>query len=172
MLTPGPLNASHAMIRLMRLVGLDVRWIVPEGHPVVFNITKKHIHNVLQGVSQHGETVGPMERKYFEAWTLANWEAFWKHTGIFGDGRLVVIDDPQLTALIPLIKEKNPTAKIIFRSHIQIQSNLTDKPGTTQHEVFQYLWSFIQQSDLFLAHPVKFFVPKCVREANLPVLYM
>jgi hypothetical protein len=156
----------------MRLVGIDARWIVPEGHPAVFNITKKHIHNVLQGVSQHNETLGPTERQYFEAWTQGNWDAFWRDSGLFQDDRIVVIDDPQLTALIPFIKKKNPNTKIIFRSHIQIQSDLTDDESTTQHQVFSYLWSLIKQSDLFLAHPVKFFVPKCVRESDLPVLYM
>jgi alpha,alpha-trehalose phosphorylase (configuration-retaining) len=155
----------------MRLVGIDALWIVPEGHPVVFNITKKHIHNVLQGVSQHGETLGPTEISYFEAWTLANWQAFWRDSGIFDD-RLVVIDDPQLSELIPLIKEKNPDTKIIFRSHIRIQSSLTDKEGTPQHQVAEYLWNCVKQSDLYVAHPVKNFVPACIKEGKMPVLYM
>jgi hypothetical protein len=171
-MTPPAPPLRHALIRILRLVGINATWIVPEGHPAVFNITKKHIHNVLQGVSQHNETLGPTERKYFEAWTRGNWEAHWHHSSIFKDGRIVVIDDPQLAPLIPFIKKENPTTKIIFRSHIQIQSNLTDDAGTTQHEVFGYLWEFIKQTDLFLAHPVKFFVPKCVRESDLPVLYM
>ncbi len=126
---------------------------------------------VLQGVSRHGETMGPRDQKYFERWTETNYRAFWKDSGLF-DGRMLVIDDPQLTPLIPLVKAENPAAKILFRSHIQIQSDLTDDPTTKQAEVFDYLWSFIKQADVFLAHPVKQFVPKRVLDSGMPVMYM
>ena len=90
-----------------------------------------------------------------------------------------------MTALIPIIKKRRPDAKIIFRSHIQsetgfsrtaisnrpVQSDLTDKTSTEQHRTWNYLFDFVKDVDLFLAHPVKFFVPKNVLD-NLPVLYM
>ncbi|OCF61516.1 trehalose synthase [Kwoniella mangroviensis CBS 10435] len=159
----------HAMIRLWRMVGLNVKWYVPEGHPTVFDITKRKFHNVLQGVAPQDMDLTDEDKKWFELWTEQNYESFWSNGAI--DASIIVIDDPQLTALIPIIKKKRPDAKIIFRSHIQIQSDLTNDPQTMQHRTWNYLFDFIKDVDLFLAHPVKFFVPKNVHE-TLPVLYM
>ncbi|WVR09670.1 hypothetical protein IAU60_006745 [Kwoniella sp. DSM 27419] len=159
----------HAMLRLWNLVGLNVKWYVPEGHPTVFDITKRKFHNVLQGVAPKGVELEDIDKKWFELWTEQNYESFWSSGAI--DASIIVIDDPQLTALIPIIKKARPDAKIIFRSHIQIQSDLTDDPSTPQARTWDYLFNFVKDVDLFLAHPVKFFVPKNVHE-NLPVLYM
>ena len=57
------------------------------------------------------------------------------------------------------------------RSSSAVQSDLTDDPKTAQHRTWNYLFDFVKDVDLFLAHPVKFFVPMRVHE-NLPVLYM
>jgi hypothetical protein len=62
----------HALIRLWRMVGLDVTWYVPEGHPTVFDITKRKIHNVLQGVADKGVEMDDEDKKWFELWTEQN----------------------------------------------------------------------------------------------------
>jgi glycosyltransferase involved in cell wall biosynthesis len=85
--------------------------------------------------------------------------------------RILVADDPQVVPLIPRVKKDFPETRIIFRSHIQIQSDLTDDPSTEQAHVWDYLFGFIKHSDMFLAHPVDFFIPKNVKD-SLPVLYM
>ncbi|WWC64868.1 uncharacterized protein I303_107482 [Kwoniella dejecticola CBS 10117] len=157
------------LLALAKLVGVDMKWFVPEGHPAVFDITKGKFHNVLQGVAEQDKDLTDEDKRWFELWTEQNYESFWSNGAI--DASVIVIDDPQLTALIPIIKKKRPDAKIIFRSHIQIQSNLTDDPSTMQHRTWNYLFNFIKDVDLFVAHPVKFFVPKNVHE-TLPVLYM
>ncbi|WVQ94959.1 hypothetical protein IAU59_002049 [Kwoniella sp. CBS 9459] len=159
----------HALLRLWKMVGLKVKWYVPEGHPTVFDITKRKFHNVLQGVAPKGVELNDEDKKWFELWTEQNYESFWSSGAL--DASVIVIDDPQLTALIPIIKKYRPDAKIIFRSHIQVQSDLTDDPSTAQARTWNYLFDFIKDVDLFLAHPVKFFVPKNVLD-TLPVLYM
>lgn len=62
----------HAFIRLWRLSGLDVKWFVPEGHPAIFDITKRKIHNVLQGVAEEGVEMTDEDKKNFEIWTEQN----------------------------------------------------------------------------------------------------
>lgn len=59
----------HALIRLWRLVGVDVKWFVPEGHPAIFTVTKKKFHNVLQGVNKPGVRLHDTEKTMFEKWT-------------------------------------------------------------------------------------------------------
>lgn len=83
----------HALVRLWRLVGVDVKWFCPEGHPAIFDITKQRFHNVLQGVSKPGTTLRPEHKEMFERWTEANLETFWSEGAI--DSRIIVIDDPQ-----------------------------------------------------------------------------
>jgi glycosyltransferase involved in cell wall biosynthesis len=138
----------------------------PSGHPRVFAITK-NFHNILQGVAEPDKDLMPDHKKNFEGWTETNFEKFWLPNA----DRIIIIDDPQLTALIPLIKHQNPNAKIIFRSHIQIRSDLADQGHTPQSHVWDYIFSFVKQTDLFIAHPVEHFVPHNVKE-EMPVLYM
>ncbi|EIW72195.1 trehalose synthase [Tremella mesenterica] len=159
----------HALIRLLRMVGVKVNWYVPEGHPVVFDITKRKIHNVLQGVAEKGMEMSDEDKRWFEIWTRQNYEAFWTKGAL--DADVIVIDDPQLTAMIPIIKRERPNTKIIFRSHIQLQSDLIDNPSTPQARTWNYLYNYVKHADLFLSHPVKFFVPKNVHD-NMAVLYM
>lgn len=64
----------HALVRLCRLVGIDVKWYTPEGHPTIFDVTKRKIHNVLQGVAPEGVEMTDEDKKWFEIWTEQNCE--------------------------------------------------------------------------------------------------
>jgi alpha,alpha-trehalose phosphorylase (configuration-retaining) len=75
---------------------------------------------------------------------------------------VVIIDDPQMPGLIPLIKEACPKTPIIYRSHIEIRSDLVAREGSPQKEVWEYLWDRIRLADVFISHPVSKFVPKDV----------
>ncbi|KAL5364376.1 hypothetical protein BJX96DRAFT_187729 [Aspergillus floccosus] len=77
-----------------------------------------------------------------------------------GGADVVVIDDPQMPWLIPLIKARTPQRPVIFRSHIQIRSDLVDTPGTPQAEAWGFLWDAIKEADIFVSHPVRAFVPQ------------
>jgi hypothetical protein len=87
-----------------------------------------------------------------------------------GGADVIVVDDPQLPWLIPLIKEQTPDRPVIFRSHIQIRSDLVDTPGTPQAEAWKFLWEGIKQADLFISHPVRAFVPENVPPEKLGYL--
>ena len=67
-----------------------------------------------------------------------------------------------MPGLIPLIKKIRPELPIIYRSHIEIRSDLVHIEGSPQQEVWQYLWNNIQHADLFISHPVNKFVPSDV----------
>jgi hypothetical protein len=95
------------LIRLWKLSGLTVKWFVPEGHPAIFDITKRKLHNVLQGVAEKGIELDGEDKRNFEIWTEQNCEStmsasedrlitdehFWTNGAIEAD--LIVIDDPQ-----------------------------------------------------------------------------
>ena len=79
-----------------------------------------------------------------------------------GGADVVVIDDPQMPGLIPMIKEARPDVKVIYRSHIEIRSDLITQAGSAQEEVWKFLWDRIKLADVFISHPVDGFVPEDV----------
>lgn len=56
-----------------------------------------------------------------------------------------------MPGLIPLIKKVRPELPIVYRSHIEIRSDLVNVPGSPQQEVWKYLWNNIQLADLFIS---------------------
>jgi len=96
-----------------------------------------------------------------------------------------------MPGLIPVIRKVRPEVPIIYRSHIEIRSDLVRVPGSPQEEVWKYLWNNIQHADLFISacrssahshlnrvltsgscvgHPVNKFVPSDVPVEKLCLL--
>ncbi len=67
-----------------------------------------------------------------------------------------------MPGLIPLIKKARPELPVVYRSHIEIRSDLVHQPGSPQEDVWKYLWDRIKLADLFISHPVAKFVPSDV----------
>ncbi|KAI5920868.1 family 4 glycosyltransferase [Camillea tinctor] len=154
----------HALVRFSRLVGVDLNWYVPKPRPGVFRSTK-NMHNVLQGVSRPDQRISPDERKTITDWITDNANRYWLSEGgplrppEEGGADVIVIDDPQVPGLIPLIKEITPNRPVIYRSHIQIRSDLVAQDGSPQNEAWGFLWNNIRLADAFISHPIPVFVP-------------
>ena len=56
-----------------------------------------------------------------------------------------------MPGLIPLIRKVRPEVPIVYRSHIEIRSDLVHKEASPQEEVWKYLWNNIQHADLFIS---------------------
>ncbi|KAI0397192.1 glycosyltransferase family 4 protein [Xylariaceae sp. FL0594] len=155
----------HALRRFSRLAGVDLTWYVPKPRPGVFRSTKD-MHNILQGVNKPNQRLTAEDRQAISDWIAHNAESYWLSEGgplrppEDGGAHVVVVDDPQMPTLIPLIKKITPNRPVIFRSHIQIRSDLVEQEGTPQKEVWDFLWEKIRYADLFISHPVPAFVPR------------
>jgi glycosyltransferase involved in cell wall biosynthesis len=157
----------HALIRLLRLLHVDAHWHVLIPKSDAFDITKAKFHNVLQAVASPDTVLTEEDQAVYESWIRENAALL---DEVFRQAHVVVIDDPQPAGLIPYIKQANPNAKIIYRSHIQIVGSLASQPGTPQHTTWSFLWDRIQLADCFVSHPMKMFIP-----ANVPdekIFYM
>jgi alpha,alpha-trehalose phosphorylase (configuration-retaining) len=154
----------HALIRLFKLLNVNAHWYVLKPDIAVFSITKRKFHNVLQNVAGDEALLTQSDKDLYDQWIMENARIM---ENIFKESDVIIIDDPQPSGLIPYIRKANPKAKIIYRSHIQIEGALTDKPGTKQHQVWQFLWKNIQLADLFISHPVKGFIPGNVPEEKV-----
>ncbi|EJT99528.1 trehalose phosphorylase [Dacryopinax primogenitus] len=151
----------HALVRFFRLMGVDCQWFVPKPNPAVFRVTKTN-HNILQGVAEPNKRLGEEDKHQWDQWIQSNADRYWfRKGGPLADGGadVVIIDDPQMIGLIPMIKERHPTLPVIYRSHIEIRSDLTKIEGSPQQGVWQFLWKHIKPADLFIAHPVAGFIP-------------
>lgn len=142
---------------------------VPKPKPGVFRITKTN-HNILQGVSQPDERITEEQKGNLRDWILENAERYWLSRGgplssmAEGGADVIIVDDPQMHGLIPLAKGTAAERPVIFRSHIEIRSDLVAKEGSPQSDAWDYMWANVQKGDIFISHPVKQFVPK-----NAPV---
>jgi glycosyltransferase involved in cell wall biosynthesis len=146
----------HALIRLLRLLHVDAHWYVLIPKKEAFDITKTKFHNVLQAVTSSGTELTEEDKALYEDWMKENASAL---EDVFRQVDMVVVDDPQPAGLIPYIKQANPEAKVIYRSHIQIVGSLASQPGTPQHTTWNFLWDKIRQADYFVSHPMKMFIP-------------
>ena len=154
----------HALMRFSRLMGVDLTWYVPKPRPGVFRITK-NIHNILQGVSEPDQRVSADEKASIISWITENADRYWFSEGgplrpaEEGGADVVIIDDPQMPGLIPMIKRVTPDRPVLYRSHIQIRSDLVAQPGSPQEDIWAFLWDNIKGADMFISHPIPEFVP-------------
>lgn len=152
----------HAEIDLLNQMGVDAHWGVMKIHdPDVVDITKRSMHNNLQDVP--GAKPLTDERKVmFTEWNKKNFEIFKER---FKTSDVIVIDDYQPSGMIPYILEVNPDVKILYRSHIQIDTKKTDQEGTMQHDAWRFVWEGgVKHAHAFVSHPMKEFIP-----ANVPM---
>ncbi|KAL5412096.1 hypothetical protein PMIN06_006284 [Paraphaeosphaeria minitans] len=165
----------HALIRFLRILGVNCEWYVPKPKPEVFIHTKNN-HNILQHVEGAGPPLTREEAQLLDDWALHNAEKYWLiNEGPLasrdnGGADVIIVDDPQMPSLVRIAKEQDPDRPVIFRSHIQVRADLADTPGTPAHQVWSWIWNNVQAADLFISHPVREFVPKTVAPAKVGYL--
>ena len=145
-------------------MGLTLSRYVPKPRPGVFRITKTN-HNILQGVNDKEDCFTEEKAQAITSWLQENATKYWLYNGgplsapELGGADVICVDDPQMPGLISLSKNAAPNRKVLFRSHIQIRSDLVKDQGHPAHDVWQYLWNDIKNADLFISHPITGFVP-------------
>ncbi|KAG0635557.1 clock-controlled-9 protein [Tuber brumale] len=86
---------------------------IPEADLEAFRITKTN-HNILQGVADPEARFGAEGQAILDKWMRNNAERYWLPPGgprAPGAADVVIIDDLQMPALIPLIKKTRPKSK-------------------------------------------------------------
>ncbi|KAI5181383.1 alpha,alpha-trehalose phosphorylase (configuration-retaining) [Nematocida sp. AWRm80] len=147
----------HSLMRFFQMLGISAAWYVCIPSPSVFNITKKKIHNILQNVAPPEIDLTKEDKTTVDRWLKNNYEVNWK--SIIKGHSVVVLDDHQVARLGLLIKEDYPEIKIVYRSHIQIRSEVLDQNKALKN-VWEYLYEGIEKADLFISHPIESAVPE------------
>ncbi len=150
----------HALIRLARQLRLDFKWAVLIPDKDVFFVTKNKFHNVLQGISNY--ELNKDDIKKYESWIKQNYELL---KPIIREVDIIVIDDPQPSGLIRIIRSKHKDKRIVFRSHIHIDLNaIRDGAGKI---TWNYLSKNVTKADVFISHPISDFIPRDVVDKTI-----
>jgi trehalose synthase len=109
--------------------GIDVGWLVMEGDPGFFDITKR-IHNRLHGDLGDGGALGDLEAEHYGRVTQRNLDAV---TDVVRPGDVVVVHDPQPLGLVPGLAAHG--AVVAWTSHIGV-----DVPN----DLCRSAWNFLR----------------------------
>jgi trehalose synthase len=108
----GVAEMLRSFLRYARGLDVDVRWLVFEGPPEFFRITKR-VHNAIHGSAGDGSALGPAQAEVYQRVTSQNAVAI---DALVRPGDLVVCHDPQTAGLIPHLLAKG--VQVVWRCHI------------------------------------------------------
>src|SRR5438477_641613 len=128
-----------ALIPYDRSVGVDERWLVIDGTPEFFQVTKK-IHMLLHGVSPDGSELSPAERAEYEDTLGRNTAAL---VELMKPGDVAVLHDPQTAGLVPALTSHG--VKVIWRSHVGV-----DQPNDMVRGAWRFLTPYLTKASAFV----------------------
>jgi trehalose synthase len=119
-----------------RGAGLDMRWMVIDGTPEFFTITKR-LHNFLHGESGDGGDLGADANEVYRAVTSENAEQL---ATIVRPGDVVILHDPQTAGLASRMKHAG--AVVVWRSHVG-----AEEPNGLVHTAWDFLAPHLEEAD-------------------------
>ena len=172
------------LVHLMNLLGVKARWFAlkaDEPEKRFFDVTKQKFHNVLQDVASPEVRLNDEDKSIYSSVIEDNAGTLREP---LSTADVIVIDDWQPSGLIPHIKGYeevrddgssvqhsgiNPSAKIVFRDHIQTEGALMVQEGTPQFDTWKYIWddNRVCEADVFVTHPKDEFVPPNVPDEEV-----
>ena len=108
----GVAEMLQPLLAYARGEGIDARWLVIEGDPEFFRITKR-LHNGFHGEAGDGGPLDAGEHRHYERVLRANAEEL---AALVRPGDVVLLHDPQTAGLVHSMAEARAT--VIWRSHI------------------------------------------------------
>jgi trehalose synthase len=125
----------YSLIAYARGAGIDSRWVVIEGNPDFFALTKR-IHNRLHGSPGDGGPLGDAEREVYESTAAANADELCE---LVREGDVVLLHDPQTAGLVERLRSAG--AHVVWRAHIGL-----DVPSDLAREAWAFLLPYVRQA--------------------------
>ena len=100
------------LLGYVRGIGLEADWLVIDGDPEYFAVTKR-IHNGLYGSPGDGGALGKREHAVYERTSARNLESIHR---TMQEGDVVILHDPQPAGLIGPLAESG--AHVVWRCHV------------------------------------------------------
>jgi trehalose synthase len=125
-----------SLLAYTRGAGLDARWVVIEGDPDFFRVTKR-IHNMLHGAAGDAMGLGPRDDETFRETAARNAREL---VPLITPGDIVLLHDPQTAGLIEPVRASG--AHVVWRCHVGVE-----EPNGPAHEAWQFLRPHVGQAD-------------------------
>lgn len=135
----GVAEMLQTFVGYARSAGIDSRWLVLDGDPAFFAITKR-IHNLLHGSDGDGGGLGEAERGHYDAVLAHNLDALLTHVR---PGDLVLLHDPQTAGLVDGLREHG--AIVVWRCHVG-----SDEHTAQTRRVWEFLRPLVEHADAFV----------------------
>jgi trehalose synthase len=144
----GVAEMLQTLLSYARGAGIDARWLVIDGDPAFFAITKR-IHNGLYGSPGDGGDFGPVEQRHYEDVLHANADQL---LADIRPGDVVLIHDPQPAALVTAAKSAG--ARVVWRCHVGI-----DRPNEWSERAWEFLRPYLSDADAIVVSRLAFAPP-------------
>jgi trehalose synthase len=135
----GVAELLRPLVGYARGVGVDARWVVIDGSPEFFEVTKR-LHNRLHGSAGDGRPLDEPARRIYENALAANIAEFVPR---IRDGDIVILHDPQPAGMAPALA--SAAAAVIWRCHVGI-----DVPNDLARAAWAFLRPYVLQADLYV----------------------
>ncbi|HEY7253604.1 MAG TPA: glycosyltransferase [Methylomirabilota bacterium] len=135
----GVVELLRPLVGYARGAGVDARWLVIDGSPEFFAITKR-IHNRLHGARGDGGPLDDGARQVYEAVLEQNAAAI---AGRVRPGDVVIVHDPQPAGMIASFVDAG--ASVIWRCHVGL-----DRPNDRAREAWAFLRPYILPADRYV----------------------
>jgi trehalose synthase len=150
------------MLRLLvgyaEALGIDARWVVVDGDPEFFAITKR-VHNRLHGAAGDGGALGPTEAAHYSDVLRANVDAL---NGRIRPGDVVFLHDPQTAGLASHLLRHG--VRVAWRCHIG-----ADHVNAFTEEAWNFLKPHLDECHTFVfSHAA--FVPPMLAGADVWII--
>ncbi len=119
--------------------GVDARWLVIEGEPEFFQVTKR-LHNHLHGFAGDGGPLRDRQRGIYER-TLADSAA--ELVGLVRADDIVILHDPQTAGMTDAVRRTG--ARVIWRCHVGM-----DHPNQPARAAWDFLRRYVQEADAYV----------------------
>jgi trehalose synthase len=128
-----------SLIAYTRGAGVDARWVVIEGNPEFFRVTKR-IHNRLHGAVGDGGPLGQAELAVYRDAMDRNMSAM---DAVVRPGDIAVLHDPQTAGLAGPLRARG--VRVVWRCHVGV-----DNPNGEARQAWRFLLPFVRDSDLYV----------------------
>jgi trehalose synthase len=128
--------------------GIAARWVVIQGDPAFFAVTKR-IHNGLYGSPGDGGELGSTERRVYEQALRQSADDLVAHVRT---GDLVMLHDPQPAGLAAVVRAAG--ARVIWRCHVG-----RDEPNEWTERSWSFLRPYLEDVDAVVVSRAAFAPP-------------
>lgn len=135
----GVAEMLQALIAYARGAQVDTRWLVIQGDPPFFSLTKR-LHNFLHGAAGDGGRLGPAEHEVYETVLRAHSADLLSRVR---RGDIVLLHDPQTGGLVDVLRAAG--AYVIWRCHIG-----SDDTNDYTDQGWEFLRRYVEHADALI----------------------